>query len=175
MIPSYYKRDVATNGIHGLEAIFLHHVYRQGDPLSPFLFIIILECLNVALEYEKEKGLFTGVQLPRNETLISHLIYTDDALFISEWSSSNLKNLTCILNSFHVFGISASNQETSPSANILGCKASTLPFTYLCVSVSANMNPKRNLQPVINKFTANMSKWKSKMLSCDYNGVLYIC
>lgn len=75
---------------------------RQGDPLSPFLFIIILECLNVALEYEKEKGLFTGVQLPRNETLISHLIYTDDALFISEWSSSNLKNLTCILNSFHV-------------------------------------------------------------------------
>nr|KAJ0202669.1 hypothetical protein LSAT_V11C500242840 [Lactuca sativa] len=36
---------------------------RQGDPLSPFLFIIAAEGLNIAMETTKEKGLFEGLKI----------------------------------------------------------------------------------------------------------------
>ena len=66
---------------------------RQGDPLSPFLFIIAMEGLNVALKTAVEKWIFKGVQLPNNGPTISHLFYADDALFVGEWCKSNIKCL----------------------------------------------------------------------------------
>ncbi|GKF46756.1 putative RNA-directed DNA polymerase, eukaryota, reverse transcriptase zinc-binding domain protein, partial [Tanacetum coccineum] len=36
---------------------------RQGDPLSPFLFIIAVEALHVSLQEAKSKGIFEGVNI----------------------------------------------------------------------------------------------------------------
>lgn len=75
---------------------------RQGDPVSPFLFKIIMEGLHVALKSIGEKGNFKGVQTPGNGPLISHLFFANVALFVSEWCKSNLKNLDRILKCFHI-------------------------------------------------------------------------
>lgn len=98
---------------------------RQGDPLSPFLFIIAMEGLNVVLEAAKVNGIFKGIQIPNHGPTLSHLFYADDALFVGEWSRSNLKNLASILKCFNassglkvnfhkskVFGIGTSIRET---------------------------------------------------------------
>nr|GEX71343.1 RNA-directed DNA polymerase, eukaryota, reverse transcriptase zinc-binding domain protein [Tanacetum cinerariifolium] len=61
---------------------------RQGDPLSPFLFIIVLEGLHVAMEDTMAAGLYNGCKI--NTVNLSHLFFTDDALFIGEWSRSNI-------------------------------------------------------------------------------------
>ncbi|KAI3520556.1 hypothetical protein L1887_10005 [Cichorium endivia] len=151
---------------------------RQGDPLSPFLFIIAMEGLNVALEAARDKGLFKGVKLPRNGPTLTHLFYADDAIFVGEWDRTNLKNLARILKCFHiasglkvnfnksrVFGIGASEAEIANWANIFGCEVGSFPFTYLGVPVGANMNLTKNWKPIVNKFKAKLSKWKSKSLS----------
>lgn len=130
---------------------------RQGDPLSPYLFIIAMEGLSVALKTTCDKGLFGGVQIPRNGPNISHLFYADDALFIGEWSRTNLKNLARILRCFHissglkvnfhkskVFGIGTSTTETVNWANLLGYVVVALPFDYLGVPVGANINLIKN-------------------------------
>lgn len=75
---------------------------RQGDPLSQFLFIIVMEGLNVALEAAKDNGLFKGVQIPNGVPTLSHLFYSDDLIFVGEWSRSNLKTLARILRCFHI-------------------------------------------------------------------------
>ncbi|KAI3517218.1 hypothetical protein L1887_16430 [Cichorium endivia] len=151
---------------------------RQGDPLSPFLFILAMEGLNVAMKEVCEKGLFTGIKVPHEDVSISHLFYADDALFLGEWSLENIKNLARVLRCFHVvsglkvnfnksrvFGIGVDSQEVSRWASPLGCEPASLPFTYLGVPVGANMNLKKHWKPIIDKFSARLSAWKAKALS----------
>lgn len=150
---------------------------RQGDPLSPFLFIIAMEGLNVALEVARDKEIFKGIQIPSGP-ILTHIFYVDDALFVGEWSRSNLKNLARILNCLNitlglkvnliksrVFGIGASSREIANWANIFGCAAGSFPFNYLGVPVGANMILTKNWKPILDKFASKLSSWKSKSLS----------
>ncbi|KAJ9550052.1 hypothetical protein OSB04_022595 [Centaurea solstitialis] len=74
---------------------------RQGDPLSPYLFIIAMEGLIAAINEAKELGMFVGLELPNNGPIISNLHFADDALFIGKWSDINLRNLMEILRCFY--------------------------------------------------------------------------
>nr|GEX40755.1 RNA-directed DNA polymerase, eukaryota [Tanacetum cinerariifolium] len=75
---------------------------RQGDPLFPFLFILAVEALNVALLEARAKNLFRCVEVGIDKINISHLQYADDALIMGEWSLSNAKKLSRILSCFHL-------------------------------------------------------------------------
>lgn len=150
---------------------------KQGDPLSPFLFILAMEGLNQVINNAKEKDLLTGTKLPNN-IVLSHLFYADDAIFVGDWNVRCIKNLSAILKCFHLssglkvnfsksrlFGINTTNPETLAMANVLGCSDGAFPFTYLGVPVGANMGLKKHWKPVIDKFQARLSKWKAQSLS----------
>nr|KAJ0217194.1 hypothetical protein LSAT_V11C300153710 [Lactuca sativa] len=171
------RSSVLVNGAPTKE-FALQRGVRKGDPLSPFLFIIAMDGLNVAMKTACAKGLFQGIKIPISNKMISHLFYADDALFIGEWDESNIKNLARILRCFHissglkvnfhkskVFGVGVSMLETSRMAAPLCCEPATLPVTYLGVLVGANMNLKKNWQPVIDRFNGKLSSWKAKSLS----------
>ncbi|GJV65517.1 RNA-directed DNA polymerase, eukaryota, reverse transcriptase zinc-binding domain protein [Tanacetum coccineum] len=74
---------------------------RQGDPLSPFLFLIIAEALQVMCIEDCNKGIFRGLYLADEGVNISLLQYADDALFFGEWSKSNALHFVHILDCFH--------------------------------------------------------------------------
>lgn len=73
---------------------------RQGDPLSPFLFIIVAEAINVMLREAIRAGLYKPAYLGRNNVEIPLLQFADDTLFLGEWSSTNVGNLLELLKSF---------------------------------------------------------------------------
>ncbi|GJT70288.1 glycerophosphodiester phosphodiesterase GDPDL3 [Tanacetum coccineum] len=75
---------------------------RQGDPLSPFLFIIAIEALHVTLQEAKSKNIFEGIKVGSNKVDISHLQYVDDALIMGKWTLENAANLCRILRCFHL-------------------------------------------------------------------------
>jgi hypothetical protein len=54
---------------------------RQGDPLSPYLFLIISEVLSLRISKSINDGGLTGVKLSRSCPVVSHLFFADDALF----------------------------------------------------------------------------------------------
>ncbi|XP_071736948.1 uncharacterized protein [Rutidosis leptorrhynchoides] len=54
---------------------------RQGDPLSPFLFILAVEGLNQLLKNATKKKLINGVEVGNDKVVVSHLQYADDTIF----------------------------------------------------------------------------------------------
>lgn len=107
---------------------------RQGDPLAPFLFILAAEGLHQVLESAKNVGVYTGVQLPNDGPLLSHLQYADDAIFFGDWSNQNARNLIRILRCFElasglrvnltkskIYGVSCSATELDVLAKGLNC------------------------------------------------------
>ncbi|GKB96588.1 reverse transcriptase domain, reverse transcriptase zinc-binding domain protein [Tanacetum coccineum] len=73
---------------------------RQGDPLSPFLFILAAEGLNSIVSEAVENGIFRGIKVGVNNVTVSHLQYADDTIFFGEWNKENVKSLMCILRCF---------------------------------------------------------------------------
>ncbi|XP_028106541.1 uncharacterized protein LOC114305626 [Camellia sinensis] len=57
---------------------------RQGDPISPFLFIIAAEGLNMLLSRAREIGLIKGVMIGDEGVKLSHLQFADDTVLFCE-------------------------------------------------------------------------------------------
>jgi hypothetical protein len=71
--------------------------FRQGDPLSPFLFILGYEILSRLILKEESQGCLHGITIARLSPPISHLSFVDDVMIFSR-ANSNEANviLHCI-------------------------------------------------------------------------------
>ncbi|GJS67055.1 putative RNA-directed DNA polymerase, eukaryota, reverse transcriptase zinc-binding domain protein [Tanacetum coccineum] len=124
---------------------------KQGDPLSPFLFILIMESLHLSFQRVVDEGLFHGIKLHKTVNL-SHMFYADDAVFVSQWSDSNISTLVHVLECFYrvsglkinmskskIMGIHVNNDKISRAADKLGCLVLKTPFLYLGSMVGGAM------------------------------------
>ncbi|GJU14888.1 RNA-directed DNA polymerase, eukaryota, reverse transcriptase zinc-binding domain protein [Tanacetum coccineum] len=151
---------------------------RQGDPLSSFLFILVMEGLHCAISNAVNSGLIRGVKIGSSDIILSHLFYADDVVITTEWNARDLDNIIRVLHVFYlasglkinihksnIYGIGVSNEEVSIMATSTGCAPGSLPFTYLGLPIGSNMNLISNWQPLIDRFQSRLSSWKANMLS----------
>jgi len=71
--------------------------FRQGCPLSPYLFILCSELLSAHF-HQNFKEL--GVPISRGGPLVSHLLYADDIFIFAGTSIPNVKKVTSILEDY---------------------------------------------------------------------------
>nr|GEV56720.1 RNA-directed DNA polymerase, eukaryota [Tanacetum cinerariifolium] len=172
---SHATASILVNGSPTRE-YHINRGLRQGDPLSPFLFIIAMEGLHVAVEDAISAGLYRGIKI--NTLTLSHFFFADDALFIGEWPRDNIRNMTTILEYFHIVfglkinfhksnlvGIGIPFEEVKILSQITGCHASHSSFTYLGLPVGCNMAVTKSWDPLIYKFSKHLSTWKASLLS----------
>ncbi|XP_019167626.1 PREDICTED: uncharacterized protein LOC109163328 [Ipomoea nil] len=57
---------------------------RQGDPLSPLLFVLCIERFSHIIQESKLAGRWKGISIARNAPLISHLFFADDLILFGE-------------------------------------------------------------------------------------------
>ncbi|KAF5791018.1 putative RNA-directed DNA polymerase [Helianthus annuus] len=151
---------------------------RQGDPISPFLFVIAMEALTGVMKRACSVGLFHGIRCTNSGPILSHLIYADDVVFLGEWSRANVLNLRRIMWCFYLasglkvnmakcslFGIGVGDGDLADMAELLGCKIGSFPFKFLGLQVGANMNLYRHWKPVLDTVQSRLSIWKAKTLS----------
>jgi hypothetical protein len=70
---------------------------RQGDPPSPYLFLICAEALSSLLQQAKQKGSITGVPTSKHGPRVSHLFFADDNLLFLKANSVEWRRLIRIL------------------------------------------------------------------------------
>nr|GEX45143.1 RNA-directed DNA polymerase, eukaryota, reverse transcriptase zinc-binding domain protein [Tanacetum cinerariifolium] len=92
------KASILINGSPTAE-FNLQRGLRQGDPISPFLFILVMEGLHVAIKAAINAGLFYDAKL--HSFHVSYLFFADDVLLLEELSSVNVSNLVNLLNCFY--------------------------------------------------------------------------
>lgn len=73
--------------------ISMERELRQGDPLSPFLFIIMMELLSRMLFKWERKKKFHGVKLGRMAPSISHSLFTDDLIIFCRANLEEVRNI----------------------------------------------------------------------------------
>ncbi|XP_018474023.1 uncharacterized protein LOC108845291 [Raphanus sativus] len=70
---------------------------RQGDPLSPYLFILCTEVLSGLCNKALADGTLPGVKVGRHCPPINHLLFADDTMFFGKSSAASCATLSSIL------------------------------------------------------------------------------
>jgi hypothetical protein len=74
---------------------------RQGDPLSPFLFILGLEVLSQLLFQRESQGFLRGIKNVQNCSPISHLLFADDLILFAKSTSAEENTLKSVVDQYY--------------------------------------------------------------------------
>lgn len=86
---------------------------QQGDPLSPYIFILLANLLSTLIHQAVDLGQLKGIQLNRWCLTLSHLFFADDAIFFLDGTVLECQNLSNILNQYCVATGQAINRNKS--------------------------------------------------------------
>lgn len=70
---------------------------RQGDPLSPYLFLLVSDVISRLIQRSVDGGLINGVRMNPTGPTISHLFFADDTLIFLQENRQNYENIMHIL------------------------------------------------------------------------------
>ncbi|RVW27875.1 K(+) efflux antiporter 2, chloroplastic [Vitis vinifera] len=130
---------------------------RQGDPLSPYLFVIVMEVFSCLMRRAISGGFLSGWRVRGRGgegILISHLLFANDTLVFCEESQDQLTNLSWLLMWFEACSglrVNLEKSELIPVGRVndiedlaleLGCKVGGLPSRYLGLPLGAPFKSK---------------------------------
>ena len=153
---------------------------RQEDPLSPLLFVIVMEALSRLIDKASGVGLLSGFSVGGEKSAplqISHLLFVDDILIFCEANPYSLTYLQVILTCFEAtsglrvnLGKSEMVQVSEvPNlealADILGCKIATFFMKYLRLPLGAHFKVQSIWDPIVEKLDRRLVGWKRMYLS----------
>ncbi|CAL1360326.1 unnamed protein product [Linum trigynum] len=152
---------------------------RQGDPLSPYLFVLCMERLSHRIDLAVRDGLWKPVKLSANGPPLTHLFFADDLLLFAEAESHQITAIRQCLEDFCLSSGQQVNYNKSilyVSPNISRRKASQLsrragiPLKaalgrYLGIQAIQERVTKERYQSIILRIQKRMAPWKAKRLS----------
>ena len=100
---------------------------RQGDPLSPYLFIICAEALSALLQNAESEGKIQGIKICEAAPRINHLFFADDSLILMRARKEDASELQRILHVYERASGQLINRDKSsvlfsPNTDVI-CKA----------------------------------------------------
>ena len=137
--------SVLLNGVPG-KTFHCKHGVRQGDPLSPLLFVLAADLLQSIINKARQQDLLKlplAVNCGQDFPIVQ---YADDTLLIMEACPRQLFFLRAVLNSFatstglkvnynksSMYPINVCPAKMEILAGTLNCQIGSMPFTYLGV------------------------------------------
>lgn len=150
---------------------------RQGDPLSPYLFVIAMNNLSHLLNKAAREFKFDYHHKCRDAKL-THLSFADDLLIFTDGSLASVQAVLQILKEFEQrSGLAVSVQKSSFFASGLsqveidtiqlsiGMPHMSLPMRYLGVPLSSKKPSPTHCEVLIQQIKGRLSTWSAKALS----------
>ena len=150
---------------------------RQGDPLSPLLFIIAMEAVSMSLYVAAQAPNFEFH--PKCEGIkLTHVSFADDIFLFAGGTTSSVRVIMDELNKFENFsGLQVNKQKSAiflagisdairnEMLNITGFSLGRLPMKYLGVPLLSTRLSHNDCQPLIDKIMVRIQAWTSRSLS----------
>ncbi|KAA3472533.1 reverse transcriptase [Gossypium australe] len=152
---------------------------RQGDPLSPYLFLIYSEGLSSLIRQAVGEGFLRGVKVSRRGPEISHLLFADDCLLFGEATKERATFLKAMLRQYEhcsgqcvnfnkstiFFSSNTAEGAKNKISEVLGVQCSTNIEKYLGLPNVVGRKKKESFQNLKNKINQRICHWSSKCLS----------
>lgn len=151
---------------------------RQGDPLSPLLFVLVMDVLSTMFNAALSFGILKGVVLGETRGKMCHLQFADDLVVMTTGGGEDLRIIKLILYLFEgLSGLKVNLNKTclySSQKNIeiqthlartMHCQRDILPLTYLGIPISGCRPRRQDWEILISKVRNRLATWKSKLLS----------
>ena len=161
------------------EEIIPQRGLRQGDPLSPYLFLLCAEGFSSLLNAAEERGDLARVRVYPNAPSINHLLFADDSLLllkVDEMSASHLQNIlslyeVCsgqIINkekSSIMFSRNTRESDRQSMMQALDISSDATNEKYLGLPIYMGRSKSKTFAYIKDRVWKRIQGWKEKLLS----------
>jgi len=124
---------------------------RQGDPLEPFLFLIVAEGLAGLVREASRLGVLEGLKVGHKHVDVKLLQFADDTLFFCQPKLNSILAIKTVLHCFeitsrlkvnfhksHVGTIGVTDLDKAIFSKCLNCRCMGVPFKYLGMDIGGS-------------------------------------
>lgn len=149
---------------------------RQGDPLSPYLFTLLMQNFTSIIDEKVGSGDIKLYKL-HGARAVSHLVYADDLVVFCKARANSLSAVKSVFDIFAKstgLGVSERKSEVFFSCatnnreelrQILGYREGVFPTKYLGLPLSPRMLTSRDCKRLIEVIESMVARWKMRLLS----------
>lgn len=159
--------------------IFPSRGLRQGDLISPYIFIICMEFLNNLINRKCEEGSWKKIKASHSGLGFSHTFFADDLLLFAKTAESNIEAIVEVLDEFYnltglkiskakskkIFSPNVATEERREIVNRTGIGETHNLGKYLGFPIIHRGRRRNEFHFVMERVQAKLASWKSKRLS----------
>lgn len=159
---------------------------RQGDPMSPYMFVLCIERLSHLIKEEAKRGNWKGIKLSRYGPELTHLLFADDMVLFADATEEQMRAMKSCLDRFEAVSGQRINLQKSQiyfSCNVLpeqinkivkiaGIGNTTDLGRYLGVPAIHGRVNQSLYAPMLDRLDKKMDGWKNRYLSMAGRSIL---
>ncbi|XP_074304372.1 uncharacterized protein LOC141639082 [Silene latifolia] len=152
---------------------------RQGDPLSPYLFILCAEVMSSLIRRAVEAGSIHGIRVSNNAPMVSHLLFADDSILFVKANELEASRVKGILQKYEMasgqrvnydkttvsFSQCTTEERGRAIAERLGVEVVQEQGKYLGLPTVVGRSKKAISGCIRDKLSKKLQGWRGKLLS----------
>ncbi|XP_048492142.1 uncharacterized protein LOC125493157 [Beta vulgaris subsp. vulgaris] len=168
---------IINGGVRG--SVVPERGLRQGDPLSPYLFILVADVFSKMIQRKTQEKLIHGAKASRSGPEIFHLLFADDSLLFTRATRQECFEIVDTLNRYELASGQKINYEKSEVSfskgvsiaqkvelmGILKMRQVEKHEKYLGIPSITGRSKKLMFDSLLDRIWKKLQGWKEKLLS----------